>query len=378
MAKNGGAAVQRAYVSQADVPSCSLQRALKIASTIGDNYGYKPSTPLQVAKALDVAPSTGNFRMLTGASIAYGLTTGGYNAESIAITNLGLRILRPTIEGDDLAAKREALLKPRIIREFLQKYDSAPVPKDSIAQNVLLEMGVPQDRTEDVLKLIIEGAESVGFLQTIKDRKYVELGNVTVPEATSGNGEYGENADDSESARSADVLPAFASTANLKVVPAPVLPVTGVTAVDQRARKVFITHGKNRAFIEPIKKLLAFGELEAVVAEEKQTVSQPVPEKVMEDMRSCGAAIIHVEDERRLLDKDAKEQVVLNENVLIEIGGAMALYGRRFILVVKEGVELPSNLQGLYQVRYSGDTLDGNATIKLLEAINDMKKRALP
>jgi predicted nucleotide-binding protein len=98
----------------------------------------------------------------------------------------------------------------------------------------------------------------------------------------------------------------------------------------------------------------------------------------MEDMRSCGAAIIHVEDERRLLDKDAKEQVVLNENVLIEIGGAMALYGRRFILVVKEGVELPSNLQGLYQVRYSGDTLDGNATIKLLEAINDMKKRALP
>jgi predicted nucleotide-binding protein len=56
----------------------------------------------------------------------------------------------------------------------------------------------------------------------------------------------------------------------------------------------------------------------------------------------------------------------------------MALYGRRFILVVKDGVELPSNLQGLYQVRYTGDALDGNATIKLLEAINDMKKRSLP
>ncbi len=114
------------------------------------------------------------------------------------------------------------------------------------------------------------------------------------------------------------------------------------------------------------------------MAAEKQTVSQPVPEKVMEDMRSCGAAIIHVADERRTIDQDAKERVVLNENVLIEIGAAMALYGRRFILVVKEGITLPSNLQGLYEVRYSGDTLDGAVTIRLMEAINDLKKRPLP
>ena len=79
-------------------------------------------------------------------------------------------------------------------------------------------------------------------------------------------------------------------------------------AAAARARRVFITHGKNKGFIEPAKKLLSFGELEAVVAAEKQTVAQPVPEKVMEDMRSCGAAIIHVDDERRLLDKEAKEK----------------------------------------------------------------------
>src|SRR5258708_24767074 len=132
---------------------------------------------------------------------------------------------------------------------------------------------------------------------------------------------------------------------------------TGATTADRTdggTKKVFITNGKNKAFIDPIKKLLAFGELEAVVAAETQTVSKPVPAKVMEAMRSCGAAIIHVEDERHLVDKEAKEHVVLNENVLIEIGGSMALYGERVILVVKEGVVLPSNLHGLYQVRYTG------------------------
>lgn len=137
--------------------------------------------------------------------------------------------------------------------------------------------------------------------------------------------------------------------------------------------RVFITHGKNKSFIDPIRKLLKFGELEAVVSVEKQSVSKPVPEKVMTDMRSCGAAIIHVEGEMHLLDSEANEHVVLNPNVLIEIGAAMGLYGRRFILLVKEGVKLPSNLQGLYEVRYDGDALDGQATIQLLEAINEMK-----
>jgi predicted nucleotide-binding protein len=147
---------------------------------------------------------------------------------------------------------------------------------------------------------------------------------------------------------------------------------------NKRLKRVFGTHGKNVSFIDPVKKLLSFGQMEAVVSTEKQTVSQPVPDKVMSDMRSSGAAVIHVEDELRLVADSANEHVVLNPNVLIEIGAAMALYGRRFVLLVKNGIKLPSNLQGLFEVRYSGDQLDGNATIKLLEAINDIKNHPLP
>jgi predicted nucleotide-binding protein len=88
-------------------------------------------------------------------------------------------------------------------------------------------------------------------------------------------------------------------------------------------------------------------------------------------MRGCGAAIIHVDAERKLIDQEAEEHTVLNPNVLIEIGAAMALYRRRFILLVKDGVNLPTNLQGLYEVRYAGENLDG-------EAINDIKNHPLP
>ena len=51
----------------------------------------------------------------------------------------------------------------------------------------------------------------------------------------------------------------------------------------------------------------------------------------------------------------------------------MALYSRRFVLLVERGVVLPSNLQGLYEVRYEGEQLDHEATMKLLEAFNDFR-----
>lgn len=56
-----------------------------------------------------------------------------------------------------------------------------------------------------------------------------------------------------------------------------------------------------------------------------------------------------------------------------EIGAAMALYGRKFILLVEKGATLPSNLQGLYEVRYEGDKLDYDSTMKLLKAFSDFR-----
>lgn len=361
----------RAYLSQEDVPSCSLNEALRVGIALVDQYGGRAATPLDVAAALNVSPTSGGFRMLCGASIAYGVTTGGYNAQEISLTPLGNRILTPLDEDEDAVAKRDAVLKPRIIRDFLSKYSGAALPRDEIAQNVLKSLGVPLDRVKNVFELIIANGNEVGFFRKIKEKTYVDLGG-TQPETTNKSASDSETQD-----RNASIAPS-ASTPDVAVAvtaPAEVIPSMEPAPVN---RKVFITHGKNMAFIDPIKRLLGFGELVPVVSVEKQSVSQPVPDKVMNDMRACSAAIIHVDSELTLIDNEAKEHTVINPNVLIEIGAAMALFGRRFILLVRDGVKLPSNLQGLYEVRYQGDSLDGNETIKLLEAINDIKNNPLP
>ena len=355
---------KRKYLSQSDVPGHSLEQALRVPRAISDNYAGEPVTPLRLASALNMAPSSSSFRQLCGASIAYGLTDGGYNAQTISLTKLGKRIVKPLEEADDLSAKREAILKPRVLGEFLQKYNNSPLPRHDIALNVLEDLGVPSDKTESVYTLILDSSESVGLIREIKGKQYIDLTGVDFTSyEEAGETEHEEETTTEQEEPDADV-------ANKEEAHA--------VNIEKDNRRVFITHGKNKSFIEPIKKLLGFGELKPIVSVDKQSVSKPVPEKVMDDMRSCGAAIIHVDAEQKLIDKEANEYSVINPNVLIEIGAAMALYGRRFILLVREGVELPSNLQGLYEVRYKGETLDGDATIRLLEAINDIKNNPLP
>lgn len=222
--------------------------------------------------------------------------------------------------------------------------------------------------------MILKSADSVGFLQTIKDRKYVNLGGVK-PSTPA----LSEEAEDVLAESPENQIKALVKKVHEPEPAAVALEARRPSVQNEsRMRRVFITHGKNTSFIEPLKELLGFGELIPVVSIHKESVAQPVPDKVMNDMRGCGAAIIHVDGEMRLLDSEAKEHTIINSNVLIEIGAAMALYGRRFILLVRDGVRLPSNLQGLYEVRYQGDALDGAVTIRLLKAINEMKSAQLP
>jgi predicted nucleotide-binding protein len=321
-------------------------------------------------------PKGSQIRVLSGAAMAFGLIEGGAQATSISLTDLARRILRPKEENEDLAAKREAVLKPRVFGDFLRRYEGNAFPRQDIALNIIEEMGVPREKTEEVLERIDASARFVGFIEEIKGKNYVTL------RGTAGSTQKAETNSEEVEETTIDEEKPPADAERTTVSPPAIQPkgaaLKAAIADDQRRRRVFITHGKNRDLVDPIKKLLEYGELEPVISVEKQTVSKPVPEKVMDDMRGCGAAIIHVDVERTIVDKDGDDQVLLNPNVLIEIGAAMAFYGRRFILLVQEGVKLPSNLQGLYEVRYGGQPLDAHATIKLLEAIKDIKNYALP
>jgi len=91
---------KRKFVSQKDIPAHTLDEALRIPAAIFDNYAGDPTEPIDVAAILGQAPKGTAFKMLSGAAIAYGLIDGGAQSETISVTDLAIKVFRPTVDGD--------------------------------------------------------------------------------------------------------------------------------------------------------------------------------------------------------------------------------------------------------------------------------------
>ena len=350
---------KRKNVSQTDFPQLSLEKALRIAQCLYDDFAGRSAPPHEIAIGLGISPTSGGWRNLCGTSIAYGLTEGGYGAQEIKLTTIGRKIVAPEADGDDIAGRAGAILEPRIMREFYEKYNKAKFPRDTIAENVLVSLGLPKERASVAVDILKENGNFAGVIRKTATGLFVALDSPRPPMPEKSENDLIH--DDPQVGIDESI-----ETTNLsKIHESEKLP----ESVGNN--RVYVSHGKNRKIVAQLKPILEFGKFEPVISIELETTAKPVPEKVFDDMRSCSAAVIHVDKEAELLDEEGKKHVKINDNVLIEIGAAIALYKKKFILLVQKGVSLPSNLQGLYKCEYEGDILDSDATMKLLKTFNE-------
>jgi hypothetical protein len=353
-AASGGKSNRRNYVSQADVPRHTIEEALRLARAIAENYGKEPTRPLGVAQAMGMKPTTGKFETLAGASLAYGFTEGGARAEKISLGELGRRVVAPTAEGDDLAAKREALLRPRVTREFLKKYDGSSLPKPAIGQNVLEEMGVGSSATKRTLDLIVESANELGLMREIKGTLYVDLEGVSTkivdpaPEASDEVREENEHE-------------------NEQVVVDPPLKDQKETAAT-RPTALFVGARKGKARDQLIK-LLGEYQIPHKVAEDEANRGRPIPKKVKDTMQECGAAILIFSADEEYHDGEGVSVWKPSDNIVHELGASSILYDDRIIVFKDERVTLASNFESIGFIEFSDGQLDAKVNELLRELI---------
>jgi len=358
-------------ISQSACPQHTLEDALKIPRAIKDNFAGHPADPMLLSQACGYSPASSTWRTLTGAAIAYGITEGGYNSKEIAISPLGDRIVSPLTEGDDALALKEASLLPSILNDFFRQYDRNKFPREDIAKNVLVSKGVPQDRVDAVYEIIRVNGRFTNTIQIISGNEYIRLseaisGSTSIPVTTEAQTSPASIQEEDD----IEIPQELAAKMNISKPESSVSYVPEVPAIP----RVFISHGKNsKVIVGQLKELLTYGQMEPIVSVEKETTAISVPDKVFDDMRGCNAGIIHVCSET---STDFENHTIskLNENVLIEIGAAMALYGKRIIILCQQGTQLPSNLQGLYRCEYAGDQLDYSSTMKLLKTLQELRK----
>jgi predicted nucleotide-binding protein len=136
----------------------------------------------------------------------------------------------------------------------------------------------------------------------------------------------------------------------------------------RRSQRVFITRGPGGKVLEHEKELAASGEFEPVVVRKRDMAGGQLLYDLIEQMRSCDTAIIHVT--AGVAPGSAERRPPISDDVLIEIGAAMALYGREFVLLVEDTIELPPCLQGLRECRYRGTELNMPPVLRLLRAFS--------
>lgn len=244
---------KRPYINQSKIPLLSLSETIRLAQSLYDDFAGKPTAPHQLAISVAISPTSSNWRDLCGASIAYGLTEGGCNAKTISLTELGKRIVAPTSEGDDSIAKVQASLLPEVANKFFKQYDKAKFPQEKIARNVLAEMGVPNDRLDNVLGILKQNGEFTGTILQTKTGPFVAIDTTIFQIASS---EASEPEEQPEPPKIEKILKEVKPPSPVDVYP-----------VKQR---VFITHGKNKEIVSQLKDLLAFGKFVPVVAEEHE------------------------------------------------------------------------------------------------------------
>lgn len=355
---------KRTYVSQADIPKRSLRDALTLAQSITDNFANAPTSPPQIAMALNISPTSSAWRELSGSATAYGLTKGGYNADKITLEPLGRRITAPTIEGDDIKARAEAALKPTVFSQFFEKYNRNKFPPDPIARNVLQqEFGVPSDRAAEVLGILRDNGTYVGFIHETKTGPFVSIEDLKPAPVTLPSAPQDEPLCESSSVMEGTTK-AIVGTESTKE---PQLP-TGPKTPSQF--RVFITHGKNMDIVEQVKDVLDLYDIEYEVAVEEETAAIPVPQKVLTAMRRCQAGVMIVSADEKQTDSQAFS---INNNVLIEIGAAFVLYDQKVVLLWDKRLKVPSNLQGLYRCEFEGNQLTFSVGTKLAKAVKGFR-----
>jgi hypothetical protein len=309
---------------KSDFPKHTFEQALRVAKALEEANGGKPLPPLEAAQALGISPGSSDFRVLLSSSIKYGLTSGSFNSDRIKLEPLGQSIVEPRSEEEAKVSIQKAAFSPQTFRTVFDYYKGKKLPEQTFFENaVVREFGVPKEHASTCVQVFTANVEFLGLVKFLKSGKW--LGTEVQFETPKTNGAQStpdQHAEDQDSITQAeeDVAKRIAGVSEVLE--------EKIAKVIEPNRKVFISHGKNKEIVSQLKELLTFGRFDPVVSVERDTTSIPVPEKVFRDMRDCAAAVIHVMSEGNLLDADGKQVPRINENVLIEIGAAIALYDR--------------------------------------------------
>ncbi len=334
-------------------PRHTLEEALALPRKIQDEMAGKPFKRLLLADALDIKPGSSNFRDLLSSSFKYGFTEGTEKASEIALTPVGNDATQTKDETKRIVALRKAALAPTVFRDFFAAYVDRKLPSPEMLKKLLTsEYNVPTEFAEECARLIVENGRFVRIIQDIGGSPHVIMDEVSVGMPTNGQGETTALEDLQE--EQSEPRAGYSQQ---------------VTEAQKAPRPIFVGHGKNRAPLEKLLKILSSFQIPHKVVVEEANLGRPIPQKVRETMLQCGSAILIFTRDEKFHDEDGNIVWRPSENVVYELGAASFAYEDRVVVFKESGLDFPTNFQSVGHIQFEEDGLEAKTTDLLKELI---------
>ncbi len=344
---------KKKYKPDRPFPLHTLEEAISVPQAIQDKNAGKPIAPALLANALDISPSSSEFRVLTSSSFKYGLTEGTWNASAIGLFPLGNSLTKPVDPNKEIKDRQEAVLNVPVFKAVYEYYKNNKFPiNDSYFKNMLEQtFGVPKEYVDDFINFLIENGKFANILTPTKGGLYVIFSDQPIVTTTDTSSE-------------SEIPPIEQEQKPKSTIPIE-MPQQQLT---KKANQIFIIHGKDTDAVEDLKKILLEFKVPFKVAIDEPHVGRPISKKVSELMHSCTSAIAILTADEQFTDPSGNSVSRPSDNAIYELGAASVLYEDKIVILKEDKVTLSSDFSDLGHISFK----KGEVEAKSMQLIKEL------
>ena len=164
-----GKKTDRAKRTTKNIPSLPFEDALIIADGIWACASGQKVRRLTLFDHLGKSPDSGTSRKLITASSKYGITTGGYQAEYIELTQDGSLATNP--DGNDkdaiIARFRLAIQSNTFFNKLYESMKDMKLPSTKVMEDTALEAGLTDDEARRCAETFVVNAKYIGLVRVL-------------------------------------------------------------------------------------------------------------------------------------------------------------------------------------------------------------------
>lgn len=349
-------------------PVVSLPKAVGIAEGLRDHNAGRPMNRILLAEALGYSPAGLSFRDTVTAASKYGLVAGNYNSETLALTALGERAVRPASEEERLTALRQSMGRVGLFGKLLEHFDNNRLPSPDLLKGILERppFNVNAAWSKEAAEVFVSNGRFTGVIRDVSGTPYVITASGPPPVEAAVLSSVDAGSDEE----------AVDTSAIETVEQSPVTDPR--TSSPETPRQFFIAHGRDKTALTQLQKILRDLDIPYMVAEEEANAGRPISQKVGDLMRSCSAGIFIFSGDEEVTNPEGVTIKRPRPNVVYELGAASFQYGQRIVIFKEHGVEFPTDFRDLGYIEYEKGQLSATAMELLRELIKLRAVRIMP